>query len=565
MVALPELGTEATMLSRPLLPDHRSLALDDVRLTLDGITVLVSSTLPNARCPRCSQLSQRVHSRYQRVLADLPWQGLPVRVCWQSRKFFCDNPLCQQRVFTERLLEVAEPHGRKTCRMTAVLAAVGLACGGEGGARLADRLAMPTSPDSLLRAIRRRALPEISAPRVLGVDDWAFRRGHRYGTILCDLERHRPIDLLPDRSSDVLADWLKAHPGVKVISRDRGDYYIKGATAGAPDATQVADRWHLLKNLREGLVRMADRHWQQVQAAARMAAFADKAESSGSSDSQDESGPNRDSPLSTPISVAEQRKQEHRTRRLERYQQVMDLHAQHIPVQEIARRLGMHRGTVRRFLAAGCFPERAHRQYPRETDPFVDFLRRRWNEGCHNAAQLAEELKRRGFTGSYYMVRRRVAGWRTRSERPAPKTCPVKKSSAAAARPSSNRIAWMLLKVPSELEPEEHELVRSLAEHCPPLEKAALLAREFGEMVRLRQAEKLQPWIERVRASGCLLELRRFAEGLLDDLPAVRAALSLPWSNGQTEGHVNRLKLIKRQMYGRAKFDLLRQRVLCAC
>jgi transposase len=548
------------MLLRPLLPDHHVLALGDVRLAGDTIAISVSSTSPSSQCPQCCQSSERIHSHYERKLADLPWQGFAVHVRWHSRKFFCDNPLCAQRIFTERLPEVAESYSRKTCRMAKVLFALGLACGGESGARLAGRLGMVVSPDSLLRAIRRGTLPESKTPRVLGVDDWAFRRGHRYGTILCDLERHRPVDLLPERSSAALADWLKAHPGVEIVSRDRGDYYIKGATEGAPDAVQVTDRWHLLKNLREALVRQADRHCRQVEAAARAAAATIEADSPDPPEENMPSDSCDSSSAPVRMTRAEQLKQERRARRLKRYRRVIELHAQGVSRQKIARQLGMHRRTVRRFLTADSFPERAERRCRRKTDPFVEYLRRRWDEGCHKATQLTEELRREGFDGSYDMVRRRVAKWRCRGPTAKPTS---KQSSPRVGRPSSNRVVWLLLKPPAEPSAKEQALMDSLAEQCPSLEKAAVLAREFAEMVRQRQPQKLPAWIDQARASPDAVELHRFAKGLTDDLPAVTAALSLPWSNGQTEGQVNRLKLIKRQMFGRASFDLLRQRVLC--
>jgi len=391
---------------------------------------------------------------------------------------------------------------------------------------------------------------------------WKSHDCQRYGTILCDLERHRPVDLLPERSSEAFAKRLKAHPGVEIVSRDCGDYCIKGAAAGAPHAVQVTDRWHLLKNLQESLVRMADRYCQQVQTAARAAAATAQTQSP---DSLDESVASEGSPSSVSMTRAERPKQERRARRLNRYRRAVDLDAKGLPYREIARQLGMHRGAVRRFLAAGCFPERAQRQYPRETDPFVDYLRRRWEEGCHNAVQLNEELRQRGFDGSYDMVRRRVASWRTHCQGSSPNQRSAKPPRPLAKRPSSNRVAWLLLKLQCDLTPEEQVLTKSLAEHCPPLEKAAALSREFGEMARQRKAQALDDWIVRISASEGAVELRRFAEGLRSDLAAVKAALSLTWSNGQTEGQVNRLKLIKRQMFGRAKFDLLRQRVLFAC
>ena len=561
MVAMPRLGTEAAMLLRPLLPDHRSLALEDARLTVDGVTVLVASMLPNNRCPLCDQPSSRVHSRYQRTLADLPWQGLCVRICWRSRKFFCDNPLCPRRIFTERLPDVAKPYSRKTCRVAAVLAALGFACGGEGGSRLAERLAIPTSPDSLLRAIRQAVLPESRTPRVVGVDDWAFRRGRRYGTILCDLEQHRRIDLLPDRSSESLESWLRAHPGVEIVSRDRGDYYIKGATAGAPQAIQIADRWHLLKNLREALVRVVDRHGKQVEAAVREATM----QPDTSIATPETIAPADASAVTTTLTRADELKRQRRLRRVERYQRVVKLHAQGVPGREIARQVGLHRGTVRRLLTTGSFPERAHRHYSRHTDPFLDYLRKRWEDGCHNAVQLVAELRQRGFDGSYHMVRRRVASWRSQLSGSSSRKRSDNALLPSVERPSSNQIAWLLFKLPSELTPSEQALAKSVTEHCPPLESVSALTREFRELVRGRQAHALDNWLQRARAANVAVEMRRFAEGLIDDLSAVKAALTFSWSNGQTEGHVNRLKLIKRQMFGRAKFDLLRQRVLGAC
>lgn len=561
----PDLSTEAAMLLRPLLPDHRSLALEEVRLVGESITISVASTSSSSQCPQCSQSSGRIHSHYERTLADLPWQGFPVHIRWRSRKFFCDNPFCSQRIFTERLPGVATSYARKTSRMANLFFALGLACGGEGGARLAARLAIPISPDSLLRSIRRGTFPQMKTPRVLGVDDWAFRRGQRYGTILCDLEQHKPVDLLPERSSAVLVDWLKAHPGVEIISRDRADYYIKGANEGAPNAIQVADRWHLLKNLREALARLANQYHQQLEVAARAAADAIDTTSADSSKENLPSESDAHSSVPVRMSRAEQRKQERRAWRLERYERVVDLDAQGVPQREIARQLGMHRGTVRRFIAAGCFPERAYHQRAREADPFVEYLRRRWEEGCHNAAELTEELKQRGFRGSYDMVKRQVASWRSCSRDSPTNKRSTKRPRQAFIRPSSNHVAWLLLKTPGDMEPQEQLLMKAIAKHCPPLETAASLSLEFAEMVKERRASALESWIARARASDGLADLSRFAEGLESDLAAVKAALSLPWSNGQVEGQVNRLKLIKRQMFGRARFDLLRQRVLHAC
>jgi transposase len=404
--------------------------------------------------------------------------------------------------------------------------------------------------------IRRTTVPSLPTPEILGVDDWALRRGQHYGTILCDLERHRPVELLPERSSDVLRDWLVAHPGVKVISRDRGDNYIKGATLGAPQAVQVADRWHLLHNLREALTRLADRYPRQIEAAAITAAQGQEALPESAKPAAPIPGPPQKKPT-----CAEELQQLHRQRRIERYQRVLELYTQHLPVREIARRMGMNRNTVRKFVRADSFPERAHRYYPCGTDPFLDYLQQRWQEGCHNATELTRELRDRGFRGSYNMVRRRVASWR---ERPRSRT----RSSRTITphnkidRPSSSRVSWLLLKPPVDLDSDERALVEALAEHCPALLAAQDLAQQFVTIVRDRKAELLEDWRLRACSPESPAELQSFARGLGDDRAAIEAALTLRWSNGQTEGQINRLKLVKRQMFGRGKMDLLRQRFL---
>lgn len=233
------------------------------------ITIEVHSRSGGACCPQCGQSSERVHSRYWRTLADLPWQGRQVEIRWLSRKFFCESAACPRRIFTERLPQVAASYAWRTPRLDTALTCLGFACGGSAGSRLTDRLGMVASPATILRLIRKSAVISRPVPRVLGVDDWSYRRGHRYGTILCDLERGQVVDLLPERSAESFQTWLEQHRQVEVISRDRGDPYIKGATAGAPQAVQVADRFHLIHNLLDALCRLLDRHAAPIQATVR--------------------------------------------------------------------------------------------------------------------------------------------------------------------------------------------------------------------------------------------------------------------------------------------------------
>lgn len=553
------------------LPSSLGLRLEGVSYEGGQARLVVSSTRPTGNCPACGHPGAHVHSCYVRTLQDLPWQGTRVVICWRSRKFFCDSPGCSQRIFTERLPLVTWPYGRRTVRLRDVLQCLGVALGGEHGCRVARRLAMPVSGDTILRTVRHAAFAPRDSPRVLGVDDWAMRRGQRYGTVLVDLERHQAIGLLPDRKWETFRDWLLQHPGVEVVSRDRASRYAQGAKAGAPDAVQVVDRWHLLKNLREALKRSAERFSQEIQQAADEVSWSQRT-------------PEPVPPAVAEIITAEQvpaalptgvasdappsRREIRRLRRHERYQRVHELHAQGKSQRSIARILHMDRGTVGRFLRAATFPERVARSVPRDTDAYVEYLRQRWSEGCHNAQTLMREISEQGYRGSYDAVKRRVAAWRQgrRSATTTPTTTGSESVSerhrAALERPSASRVAWLLFLHPEELKDPEQRLREAIFRHCPTLAEATELAHAFCNLVKQRQAGDLSDWLARAIAATVTPELRRFAIGLLADRKAIEAALTLPWSNGQTEGQVNRLKLLKRDMYGRAKLDLLNQRFL---
>jgi transposase len=522
------------------------LAVDRVVVAHDRVVVAVRARAAAASCPVCRRRSRRVHSRHIRRLGDLPWQGRVGRLELQVRRFRCSAPGCPRRVFAERLPAVAPPRARRTARLAEAQRRIALSAGGEAGARLASRLAMPVSGDTLLRLIQTAPVPVAPAPRVVGIDDWAWRRGRRYGTLIVDLERNRPVDLLPDRDAQTVGTWLERHPGIEVVARDRAGAYADGVRSGAPEAVQVADRWHLLRNLGDALAGALDRHHRDLHAAA--AAIAEDVDSTQTAPSATPEGP-------LPTAAEAHVPDRHAVRRA-RFDEALALHGRGWPVRRIARALGVNRQTVQGWLRSGQLP--AWRQRPRgsSVDRHAEHLDQRWNEGCHNAAQLWREIQEQGFRGRLRTVQRWVAG--RRGADPTPPG--LGRTTRAWPTPSKQRAAWLVVADPEKMDATEQRFVDALIARSPELGGLVGLARRFSAMVRRRQAELLDGWLAAAKGSA----LARFADGLTRDLDAVRAALVLPWSTGPVEGQISHLKTIKRTMCGRAGFELLRHRVLQA-
>jgi transposase len=532
--------------------------LDQIDHDTRRVTLRAQTTVPTASCPACGIPSRRVHGAYWRSLGDVACFGHPTLLLVRVRRFRCAVPACPRRTFAEPLPGVAQTRARQTDRLRAVHRTIGLALGGNPGARHAAAMGVPISRTTLLTRVRTGDAVPGPAVSVLGVDDWAWRKGQRYGTILVDLERRRVVDLLPDRSADTLAAWLKAHPGVSAVVRDRAGAYAEGAARGAPDAIQVADRWHLLRNSSDALRTVLDQHHRDLRAAAQTAAQQPEKPSMPEEPAVLEPGVPPEA--ERPMRAAERRSRAAQDRRDARFAEVARLRGQGLSLKAIARTLGMGRKTVRRWLRAGQAPTWRHADRGTSIlDPYQAYLEERWQAGCHNAAALWRDLKAQGFPGQSGVVR----AWATRRRRQDPPAVPANMAgqpaaSKAAEPPTPRRAVRLLTGQTDTLGDADRRFVAALLERSPAIATAVDLVSRFVTMVKDQVADAFDGWLREAEVSA----LAPFAAGLRRDEDAVRAALTEPWSNGQVEGQVNRLKVIKREMYGRAGFDLLRCRVL---
>ena len=514
------------------------------------VVIEASSTAAVGICPACGQASARVHSRYVRELRDLPACGRPVRVRLALRRFFCRSADCPRRTFAEQVPGATARSRRATARLEAVLTAFGVALGGEAGARLAGHIGVATNGDALLRLLGRGAGAQAGTPRVLGVDDWAWRRGDRYGTVLVDLAARRPVDLLPDRTAAPLERWLQAHPGVEVIVRDRATEYARGASLGAPEATQVLDRWHLLRNAREVAERLLERRAPDLR---------------GLGETGGAAVPVRRS------AAAEDRHAAVRAHQVALHAAVRRLADEGVSILGTAKRLGIARLTVRQYRAAVA-PERARPRLPSDLDPYAPYLERRWAEGCRNALQLWRAIRDQGYSRGSRQVSRWATGRRERDPgAPTPGRPPaapeparaVQSMTPRARRPAVSRLAWLLVRDPADLGDADRALLGQLHAACPMAATAYPLLQQFVRMVKARTPEPLDAWLAAATACG-VPDVTSFAEGLRREHAALRAALTLPWSTGPVEGQITRLKLIKRQGYGRSNLDTLKRRFIRA-
>lgn len=503
------------------------MSIQRIEADPDKLLIVARPTAKAAACPRCGGQSDHVHSRYQRSLADLPSQGRAVEIRLWTRRFRCTTVECRQKIFTERLTAAADrPYARRMARLDGIVHHLGLALGGRPGQSLAKRLLIPVSRDTLLRVVRRGVARQATTerPRIIGVDDWAWKRGHRYGTIVCDLEQHRILDLLPDREAATLKTWLAERPTITVIARDRGAGYIQAATEGRPEATQVADRWHLMENASAAFLTAVQQSMQILCSVLGTGGIDPKQ-----------------------LTCAERRQHDGWLRREKENAALLALTRQGVAIKEIVRRTGRSRKLVRQVLRGGRTD--IFRSRTSSLEPFIAQLEAAWAHGCQNGAGLWRQMQAAGFAGGLRVVTEWVTRQRKRAETGG-------NSPPPGPAPSARRIARMMTS-----EREQAASARTVAtiQHAlPDLVTARDLMDRFHALIQRRKSADLETWITEAASSL----LASFVSGIVSDQAVVQAALKEPWSNGQTEGQNTKLKLIKRQIYGRAKLDLLRARLL---
>jgi transposase len=514
-------------------------------------------------CPLCGHIASHIRSTYTRHVADVPCAGRQVQLVLRVRKFRCDTTDCPRRVFAERLAPFIEPWARMTTRLSQTIEAIGLATCGELGARFAPRLGIVTSPTTILR--RTMTLPPQRSEQVslLGIDDWSFRRGRQFGTLLVNLATHEIIDLLPDRETETAQSWMKAHPEIDLVSRDRGEDYATAARKGAPQARQVADRFHLAQNLTDIVKEILARCRSEIRQAPKPPASDASAQAEGGDAEQASALSDwhvESDPLAGSVHLARH------AERLDRYEQLVQLREEGLTHKEIARRLGMGERTVRSWLTRGIpygSPELRHKRR-RGFDPYAAYVRERFSQGGRNGLQLWQELQTQGYkggsrTGYRFLAQLRKGSAATRGK--------AQRSQAVPESPvepwTAQKAVWLFVRDPIHLDKKEQEALAAIRQASPTADAVYGLAQDFMRMLRRREGERLDVWLGQVRASH-IPELQRFVRSIQRDKDAVLAGLTLQESNGVVEGKINKLKLIKRMMFGRAGFPLLRQRVLHA-
>ena len=499
-----------------LLPHLAGVIVEGAAVAAGPLLVMARARAGTAACPVCGTESGRVHSRYSRRLADAAIGGRQVEIRLAVRRFLCTAPGCKRKTFAEQVEGLTVRYARKTPLLAGVLGSIAVALAGRAGSRLAAGLGVPASRQVMLRRVMATPDPEAPSPRVLGVDDFAIRRGQHYGTLLIDCETSAPLDLLEGRDAQPLADWLAAHPGVEVICRDRSGSYADGARTGAPRAVQVADRFHLWQNLAKAVEKCVAAHRGCLPWAGPVPAAGDEP--------APQAEPAGDAAPDPTGKFAERARRNHAL--------VHGLRAEGRGLREIARHLGWGLHTVQRYDRAATWQELADGRWqaPRASklDPFKPYLDQHAAQGHGSFTRLFREIRDLGYDGSYSVVRSYLDQHR-------PATTPLPQ-----APPTVRDVTGWLTRRPDSLAEDEKPRLKAILDRCPELQAASDQVRAFAAMLTQLTGQDLPQWIADAKAVG-LPGISRFAKGLEQDLDAVTNGLTMNWSSGPVEGRVNHI------------------------
>lgn len=537
------------MIPQFILPSNVQLNADTIFSEPGVLQIGASVCQPSSTCPICSQTSKRVHSRYSRTLLDLPISGNLARVRLKARKFFCDNFECPRKVFTERFDCEIKPYYRRMLRSNDLLARMALELGGNTGAMISRYVGIPVSPSTVLRIVKKLDIQSKSLTSgIIGVDDWALKKGRTYGTVIVDLVQKEVIDLLPDREANTLSEWLKKHPEVTTVSRDRYGPYALGVKAGAPQARQVADRFHLLMNLGDATKRVFQSKGKELREVFNL--YNNPLIENPQSDSIQQLNQNSIESRETILSSADLS-----VDRQHKFGKVKELHAKGFSIRQIARAVNGSRMTIRKYLNMEQLSKRESRNST-NLDAFINFLTKEDNSS-KTYRELYQTIATMGFNGKYSQFchkMNRLCTIQTSLRKRATCIVPIKMWSPT-------RLSLMLYMEPDQLQrTDDREFLKLLFEKCPEIKQMGQFVKDFKKLYQCKEDGLLKAWIDEVCKSEC--GLKNFAKNLSKDFEAVNNSVITPFSNGQVEGQVNRIKNIKRKMYGRASFQLLRKMVL---
>ena len=537
-----------------LLPSFR---IDNIEQNNTSINIFASIKSKRSQCPICGSFSTSVHDSYTRKLADLSAFQNSTTILLRTRKFKCKDSTCDRKVFSEQTPQTMR-YSRRTARASSILDTLSIELTGKLGSLLSKQLLLPVSTSTVTRIAMKQKLPEVIQPIVLGVDDWAFRKGVNYGTILIDMETSRPIELLASRESSDLKGWLKKYPNVKIVTRDRASSYSSAINEVCPEALQVADRFHLLMNLSDAL----DKYFKSVQPGIRLL-IKNKTEEIIKMSASGTLCQDKEDLDSTSIAPTPEFEPINTDQRIDTFNKVKELQAEGISTRRISKILGISRNTVRSYILQESLPPRNR---PRSTNiaSFTKLILARLNTKGYKIKDIIDEILLLGFNGGRTQAYSNINTLKSECKINNLSFTEVQQNAIPFIKPLSSRKLTKYIEVCIKdiPDPDERNYMETILENIPELRIVRKLVKTFKTMLK-RGRGNIRRWIDFIkRSKRKLAGLKTFANGLLRDIKAVENGIRLPWSNGAVEGHFNRIKSIKRQMYGRAGFELLRRKVI---